>query len=54
MFDFDDDGDFDLDDIVQADIAYGLFSEGECPHCGEYIEDTTAKRCPFCGGKLEY
>lgn len=43
----------DLEDIVEADIAYGLFSDGECPHCGEYIEDSEAKICPFCGGLLE-
>ena len=54
MFDFDNDGDFDLDDIVQADIAYGLFGEGKCPHCGEFAENPNAKICLFCGGKLEY
>lgn len=27
MFDFDDDSDFDLMDIVEADIQYGLFEE---------------------------
>ena len=54
MFDFDNDGDFDLDDIVQADIVYGLFGEGKCPHCGEFVENPNAKICLFCGGKLEY
>ena len=53
MFDFDNDGDFDLDDIIEADIKYGLFSDGECPHCGEYIECIESKICPFCGGLLE-
>ena len=52
MFDFDNDGDFDLEDIVETDIALGLFSEDECPHCGEFIENPNAKMCPFCGGKL--
>ena len=27
MFDFDNDGDFDLMDLVEADIEYGLFEE---------------------------
>jgi len=27
MFDFDHDGDFDLMDLVEADIQYGLFEE---------------------------
>ena len=54
MFDFDDDGGFDLEDIVEADITLGLFSEGECPHCGEFLENPNVKICPFCGGKLVY
>ena len=54
MFDFDNDGDFDLDDIIEADITLGLFSEDECPHCGEFIKNSNTKICPFCGGKLEY
>ena len=54
MFDFDNDRDYDLDDIVQADIAYGIFGEGKCPHCGEFVENPNAKICLFCGGKLEY
>ena len=54
MFDFDNDSDFDLEDIVETNIALGLFSEDECPHCGEFIENPNAKICPFCGGKLEY
>ena len=29
MFDFDNDGDFDLQDLVEADIQYGLFEEDE-------------------------
>ena len=49
MFDFDNDGDFDLDDIVEADIVYGLFSEGECPHCAEFIENNNIGICPNCG-----
>ena len=54
MFDFDNDGDFGLEEIVQADIAFGLFSEGECPHCGEYIESVKSSFCPFCGGRLDF
>ena len=27
MFDFDNDGDFDLEDLIEADIEYGLFEE---------------------------
>lgn len=44
----------DLDDIVEADIVYGLFSDGECPHCGEYLENLNIKTCSFCGGALEF
>lgn len=29
MFDFDNDGDFDLQDLVEADIQYGFFEEDE-------------------------
>ena len=29
MFDFDDDNDFDLDDLIEADIQYGLFEDDE-------------------------
>ena len=29
MFDFDNDGDFDLMDLVEADIEYGLFEEDD-------------------------
>lgn len=29
MFDFDNDGDFDLDDIIEADVRYGLFEEDD-------------------------
>lgn len=29
MFDFDHDGDFDLMDLVEADIQYGLFEEDD-------------------------
>lgn len=27
MFDFDDDGDFDLIDLIEANIQYGLFED---------------------------
>lgn len=54
MFDFDNDGDFDLEDVVEADIMLGLFSEDKCPHYGEFLENPNVKICPFCGGKLEY
>ena len=27
MFDIDNDGDFDLEDLIEADIEYGLFEE---------------------------
>ena len=27
MFDFDNDGDFDLDDIIEADVQYGAFDD---------------------------
>ena len=29
MFDFDNDGDFDLIDLVEADIEYGFFEEDD-------------------------
>lgn len=29
MFDFDDDNDFDLEDLIEADIKYGLFEDDE-------------------------
>ena len=29
MFDFNDDGEFGLDDLIEADIQYGLFEEDE-------------------------
>ena len=44
----------DLEDVVEADITLGLFSEDECPHCDEFLENPNVKICPFCGGKLEY
>lgn len=53
MFDFDNDGNFDLDDVIEADIELELFSEDECPHCGEFIENLNAKICPFCGCRLD-
>lgn len=53
MLDFDNDDDFDLKDIVEADIALGVFSKDECPHCGEYIEDINIKICPNCGYKFK-
>lgn len=53
MFDLDNDEDFDLDDVIEADIKYGLFSKGECLHCGEYIGCIESTLCPFCGGKLD-
>ena len=53
MFDFDNDGDFDLSDMVEADIRFNLFGDGECPHCGEYIECIESLICPFCGKRLE-
>ena len=53
MFDFDNDGDFDLEDLIEADISVGLFSENECPYCGEFIENPITKICPFCGYKIK-
>ena len=53
MFDFDNDGDFDLDDIVQVDIKYGFFKQGECPQCGEFIGNSNIGICPFCGHKFK-
>lgn len=29
FFDFDHDGDFDLQDLIEADIQYGLFEEDD-------------------------
>lgn len=51
MFDFDDDGgDFDLEDMIEADTWYGIFSNSECPKCGEYIEEIEKiAKCPYCG-----
>ena len=43
----------DLEDIIETDITYSLFSDCECPHCGEYIECIESAICPFCGGRLD-
>ena len=53
MFDFNDDGQFGLDDIVQADIMFGLNEDGICPFCGKYFENTNLKYCPYCNNKLQ-
>ena len=45
--------DFNLNDIIEADIKFGLFSNGECSHCGVYIECIDSIICPFCEIKLK-
>ena len=42
MFDFDDDGDFDLMDLVEADIQYGLFEDEDKIH-NKYIHKKKLK-----------
>ena len=42
MFDFDHDGDFDLMDLVEADIQYGLFEEDD-KFANRYSKEYKAK-----------
>ena len=53
MFDFDNDGNFDLDDIIQADIECGFFSKIESPKCGKFIENNNIRICRFCGHRFK-
>lgn len=56
---FENDDNFGLDDIVEADIKYGLFDDGTniddddtCFCCGEFVEGDM-KYCPYCGVKFQ-